>query len=55
VIHTTKTAVVDKPQAEEHDENDLLAAPNRAEGDSAAPGAPRHRPYGTIHCESCCL
>jgi hypothetical protein len=32
--------VVDKPaQAEEHDENDLIAAPNRAESDSVASGA----------------
>ncbi len=32
--------MVDKPaQAEEHDENDLIAAPNRAESDSVASGA----------------
>jgi hypothetical protein len=32
--------VVDKPaQAEEHDENDLISAPNRAESDNVASGA----------------
>ena len=32
--------MVDKPaQAEEHDENDLISAPNRAESDNVASGA----------------
>ena len=32
--------MVDKPaQAEEHDENDLISAPNRAKSDNVASGA----------------
>ena len=44
--------MVDKPaQAEDHDENDLICAPNRAESDSVASGAAKASAVG-VGCKS---